>query len=365
MDRTIIVGAGQAGLAAGYHLTRHGLPFTILESDDKVGGSWNHRWDTMRLFTPATKDGLPGMPFPRGERFPTATTMAAYLAAYADRYAMDVRTGVRVDGLFRDGGAFTVTAGPERFEAENVILATGAERVPNVPSFAADLSPAVVQLHAGDYRNPSQLPLGAVLVVGAGNSGADVALDLAPTHPVVLAGRHPGHIPLRIETPVMRVGFRFLAFAWTYILTEDTRPGRKVRATVLSGHSGPLIRVKPQDLDAAGVVRAPRVTGVVGGLPQTEDGEVHDVAGVVWATGFRPGYEWISLPGLDTSGRLENDRGAVVGQPGLYVLGQLFQYRFGSHNVVGVPHDAQMVVAGIRRRAARSRGTVAPVPTLR
>ncbi|TRW46103.1 flavin-containing monooxygenase [Georgenia yuyongxinii] len=353
MNRTIVIGAGQAGLAAGHQLTRHGLPFTILEADHRVGGSWNHRWDTMRLFTPATKDGLPGVPFPRGDRFPTGAQMAAYLAGYADRFGMDVRTGIHVDGIFRDGERYTVTAGSDRFEADNVILATGAERVPNVPSLAADLSPAIAQLHSGAYRNPSQLPPGAVLVVGAGNSGADIALDLAPTHPVVLAGRHPGHIPPRIESPVMRVGFRFLAFAWTYILTEDTRPGRASREKVLSGHSGPLIRVKPQDLDAAGVRRAPRVTGVVQGLPQTEDGDIHDVATVVWATGFRPGYEWLSLPGLDTSGGLENHRGAVVGQPGLYVLGQLFQYRFGSHNLVGVPHDAEMVVADIRRRAGR------------
>ncbi|PFG41075.1 putative flavoprotein involved in K+ transport [Georgenia soli] len=364
MNRTIVVGAGQAGLAAGYHLGRHGLPFTILEADERVGGSWNHRWDSMRLFTPATGDGLPGMPFPQDERFPSGARMAAYLTAYAERFDMDVRTGVHVDGLFREGDAYTVTAGPAVFEAEYVILATGAERVPNVPSFAGDLSPTIVQLHSGDYRNPAQLQPGPVAVVGAGNSGADIALDLAPTHAVVLAGRHPGHLPMRIESPAMHVVFPLLTFAWTHVLTQNTPPGRRARAKMLSGHSGPLIRVKPQDLDAAGVRRAPRVTGVVGGLPQTADGERLDVANVVWATGFRPGHDWIDLPGLDAGGFLENDRGAVVGQPGLYVLGQLFQYRFGSHNVVGVPHDAELVVADILRRRTRT-GAAAAAEALR
>lgn len=359
MDRTIIIGAGQAGLAAGYHLTRHGLPFTVLEADDEVGGSWNHRWDTMRLFTPATHVDLPGRDFPPGDKFPTGAAMARYLAQYAEELRMDVRTGVHVDGLFREGDGFTVTAGPESFHAQNVVLATGAERVPNVPSFATDLSPGIVQLHSGDYRRPSQLQEGPVLVVGAGNSGADIALDVAPTHDTVLAGRHPGHLPMRIESPVMRVVFPLIAFAWTYVLTQNTPPGRASRAKMLAGHSGPLIRVKPRDLNGAGVRRAPRITGVIDGLPRAEDGTVLDVANVVWATGFLPGHEWIRLPGLDTSHVLGNDRGAVVGQPGLYVLGQLFQFRFGSHNVVGVPHDARAVVADIRRRSRRAEAAAA------
>lgn len=356
MDHTIIIGAGQAGLAAGYHLHRRGLPFTILEADDRVGGSWHHRWDSMRLFTQVDKVGLPGMPFPRDELFPTGARMAEYLTDYATHVGMDVRTEVHADGLFRDGELLTVTAGAQSLTAANVILATGADRVPQVPPFAGDLSPAVVQLHSVDYRNPAQLQPGTVAVVGAGNSGADVALDVAPTHPVVLAGRHPGHVPLRIESQLMlRVIFPMVAYTWTHVLTRDTRAGRRSREKMLSGHGDPLIRVKPRDLDAAGVRRAARVTEVRDGLPVTADGEVLDVANVVWATGFRPGHEWIDLPGLDSSGQLDNERGAVTGQPGLYVLGQLFQHRFASHTVFGVAHDAELVVADIaRRRATRS-----------
>lgn len=359
MNHTVIIGAGQAGLAAGYHLGRHGLPFTILEADHRAGGSWNHRWDSMRLFTPSTTVGLPGLPFPRDEAFAPSTRMAAYLAGYAEHFGMDVRTGVRVDGLFREGGRLVVTAGPESFEADDVIIATGSERVPRVPTFAGELSATIRRLHSADYRDPSQLLPGPVAVVGAGNSGADIALELAADHDVVLAGRHPGHLPLRIESRAMRLAFPLIALVWTHVLTERTPPGRRSRAKMLSGHSAPLIRVKPWDLDAAGVRRAGRITSVADGLPCTAEGETLDVANVVWATGFRPGYEWIDLPGLDTSGWLTNERGAVTGQPGLYVLGQLFQYRFSSHNAIGVSHDAAHVVAEIRRQRAHGRRATA------
>lgn len=350
-EHTIIIGAGQAGLAAGYEFTRRGLPFTILEADHRVGGSWHHRWDTMRLFTPAASLGLPGLPFPREETFPSGVQMADYLASYAAHFAMDVRTGVHVDGLFRDGDRYTVTAGADTFAASDVVLATGAERAPNVPPFAERLAPDIVQLHSAHYRRPAQLQSGPVAVVGAANSGADIALDLAAHHQVVLCGRHPGHLPLRVESRVILLVFPFIAATWNHRLTRDTRLGRRSRAKVLSGHGSPLIRVKPKDLMAAGVRRAGRVADVVDGLPVTTDGEVLEVANVVWATGFLPGYEWIDLPGLDTTSHLDSERGAVTGYPGLYVLGQLFQHRFSSHNAVGVAHDAALVVEHIAHRA--------------
>ncbi|MBD8060868.1 flavin-containing monooxygenase [Oceanitalea stevensii] len=360
MDHTIVIGAGQAGLAAGYHLARRGLPVTILEADDRVGGAWNHRWDSMRVFTPAPSIGLPGVPFPRGEMFPAGAQVAEYLSAYAERVGLDVRTGVAVDGVFRDGERFQVTAGAASFTAANVVLATGAERVPNVPSVAERLSSRIVQLHSADYRNPSQLQPGGVAVVGAANSGADLALELAATHEVVLCGRHPGHIPLRIESRAMLAVFPLIALTWNHVLTRETPPGRRSREKVLAGRGAPLIRVKPWDLDAAGVRRAGRVVDVTDGLPVTADGDVLDVANVVWATGFLPGHGWLELPGLDSSGFLDNDRGAVTGQPGLYVLGQLFQHRFSSHNALGVVLDAELVVGDIARRAVGAGASVRP-----
>ena len=136
------------------------------------------------------------------------------------------------------------------------------------------------------------------------------------------------------------------------MLTEKKKPGRKVQAEALKGHGEPLIRQKEKDIKAAGITRTARIVGVVDGRPQTEDGEMLEVANVIWATGFTPDFAWLDLPGLDSSGRLDTDRGVVKGQPGLYVLGQEFQYMFNSHTVGGVGKDAAYVVQQLDREPA-------------
>jgi putative flavoprotein involved in K+ transport len=347
---TVVIGAGQAGLSAGYHLAKEGRPYVILEAADRIGGSWLNRWDSMRLFTPATHDGLPGMRFAGGHRFPTGGDMADYLAAYAEHFGLAVHTGVHVDGLFREGDGFRVTAGSIAYDADNVIVATGVHRRPRTPTFASELSPDILQLHSADYRSPGQLQPGTVLVVGAGNSGADISVEVARTHPTLLAGRHPGHIPVDIESWQARIVFPILWFSWTHVLTERTNLGRKAQVKRLDGHGDQLIRLKPKDIDRAGIERTARIAGTVDGLPQTEDGRVLDVANVIWATGFLPDFSWIDLPGLDTSDRLACHRGRVEGQPGLYVLGQEFQYMYNSHTVGGVGRDAAHVVRDLSGR---------------
>jgi putative flavoprotein involved in K+ transport len=349
---TIVIGAGQAGLAAGHHLAKRGKPFLIVDAGERVGGSWHHRWDSLTLFTPAMRSNLPGLPANRGYRFLSSAELIAYLEDYVDRFSLPVRLGVRVDGLFREGDGFRVTAGSEAFLARNVILATGVHRVPKRPSFAAELADDIVQLHSAEYRNPSQLAPGTVLMVGAGNSGVEIGVEVAKTHQVLLSGRNVGQLP--IDTRKRRQGrvvFPVIWWVWEHVLTEDRKPGRKVQAEALQGHGEPLIRQKEKDIVAAGIRRTPRITGVVDGRPQTEDGEVLDVANVIWATGFRSDFGWIDLPDLDASGRLANERGAVAGQPGLYVLGQEFQYMFNSHTVGGVGKDAAYVVQQLDLRS--------------
>jgi putative flavoprotein involved in K+ transport len=233
-----------------------------------------------------------------------------------------------------------------------VILATGAHRVPKTPAFAGDLSADITQLHSADYRNPGQLQPGRVLLVGAGNSGAEIAMDLAPTHEVVLAGRSVGQLPIDMRGWQGRLMFPLIWWVWEHVLTERTKPGRKGQAEALQGHSEPWIRQKMKDIEQAGVRLTSRITGVVDGRPQTEDGEVLDVPNVVWCTGFEKDFDWIDLPGLDSSGRLANQRGAVTGQPGLHVLAQEFQYMFNSHTVGGVGKDAAYVVAQLDSDAA-------------
>lgn len=341
---TIVIGAGQAGLAAGYHLARRGKPFLILDAQERVGGSWQNRWDSLTLFTPSIRDELPGLPLGGGYRFPSTAELLAYFERYVATFDLPVRLGVHVDGLFREGAGYRVTAGTRAFDAKNVILATGPHRVPRTPGFAADLSDDITQLHSADYRNPGQLQQGAVLLVGAGNSGAEIAMDLGPTHQVLLSGRKVGEIPIDIRGWQGRVMFPLIWWVWEHVLTERTRAGRKQQAEAALGRGEPWIRQKERDLERAGVTRTSRIVGVEEGRPLTEDGKVLDVANVIWCTGFDHGYDWIDLPGLDSSAGLACERGAVTGQPGLFVLAQEFQYMFNSHTVGGVGKDAAYVV---------------------
>lgn len=348
---TIVIGAGQAGLSAGYHLAQRGQTFVILDANDQIGGTWLHRWDSLKLFTPSIRDSFPGMEYGRGYSFPTKDELIAYMERYVEAFDLPVRLSTPVDGLFREGEGFRVTSGTESFLAANVILATGVHRVPKVPDFAAQLSPDIRQLHSADYRNPEQLKDGTVLIVGAGNSGAEIGVDVASTHKVLLAGRNVGYLPIDIRGWQGKLAFPVIWWMWEHVLTESKKPGRKAQAEVLTGHGEFLIRQKEKDLVAVGIERTARIAGVVDGRPQTEDGTVLDVANVIWATGFRPDFGWIELPGLDASGRLASTRGAVEGQPGLYVLGQEFQYMFNSHTVGGVGKDAAYVVQQIAQRS--------------
>ncbi len=354
----VVIGAGQAGLSVGYHLARRGVNFVILDAHARVGDAWRRRWDSLRLFTPARFDGLDGMPFPApAGSFPTKDEMADYLEKFAAELHLPVRTGARVEAVSRHGDRYRVTAGGRRIEARQVVVAAASFQRPHLPAFAAELDPAIVQLHAGEYRNPSQLRAGDVLLVGAGNSGAEIAMDLADRHSVWLAGRDVGHIPFRIEGwlgrhLMVRLVLRVL---FHRVVTLDTPIGRRLQPKIL-GHGGPLLRQRPRDLEAAGVRRVPRVAGVDAGRPRLEDGRVLDVANVVWCTGFEPGLDWIELPVFDPDGRPRQRRGIVESEPGLYFVGMHFQHSMSSGMIHGVGRDARNVAQTVaeRLRAART-----------
>ena len=355
---TIVVGGGQAGLSVGYQLARRGLPFVILEAGDRVGDSWRGRWDSLRLFTPARYDGLAGMRFPAPRHsYPTKEAMADYLDSYATRFDLPVRLGVRVDRVTRNGTGFVVTAGERRLLADNVVIAVGSWQRPRVPDFAARLDPAVVQMHSAAYRSADQLQDGNVLVVGAGNSGAEVALDVARSgRQVWLSGRDVGHIPIRIESFAARFVLPLiLRGVFHRLLTTRTPMGRRKRPEVFA-HGLPLVRTKPEDLDAAGIERVPRVIGVRDGLPELDDGRVLDVANVLWCTGFGPGIDWLDIPGVAHDDPV-TERGVVPSQPGLYFVGLLFLYSVSSAMIHGLARDARHVARHIasRRRPALSR----------
>jgi putative flavoprotein involved in K+ transport len=361
---TIVVGGGQSGLAAGYHLARRGHDFVILDGSERVGDSWRGRWESLRLFTSARYDGLPGRPFPAPPHyFPTKDEMADYLADYAAHFALPVRSGVRVDRLARSDERFELSAGDRRYEADNVIVAMANYQEPWQPAFAAELDPAIRQIHSSAYRNPGQLYPGSVLIVGAGNSAAEIAKELAPRHSVVVSGRDTGRVPFRIDGPAGRLLLVPLTLRGVFmrVLSVDTPIGRAARPKVL-GRGGPLIRTKRSHLDDAGVRFAGRTVGVQDGRPLLEDGRTLDVENIVWCTGFRPGFErWIELP-IHEEHEPRHDGGIARDQPGLYFVGLHFLRSLASVMIHCVGRDAGHIVRAIesrRERQPRHRRTTA------
>ena len=350
--QNIVIGGGQAGLAVGYLLAKRKLPFVILDANAQVGDAWRKRWDSLRLFTPARHVSLPGMRINMsGSQFPTKDQIADYLRDYALRFKLPVRNNVRVDRLWKENGRYQIKAGPQRFEADNVIVAMSNYQDPKVPAFAADLDSSIVQLHSHHYHNPSQLQFGRVLVVGVGNSGGDIALEVAKTHPTSIAGKESGAIPWPIDTFFARhIAFRFIAFLGHHILTVKTPIGRKARPKLLR-QAAPLIRVKPSDFDKSVIERLPRVVGVKSGLPLLEDGRILEVTNVIWCTGYQHGFPWIDLPVFENDGLGDPiHENGISNQPGLYFVGLHFLYAMSSASLVGVSRDADRIVKSVAAR---------------
>jgi putative flavoprotein involved in K+ transport len=348
----IVVGAGQAGLSTGYHLRRLGLEYLILEANERIGDVWRDRWDSLRLFTPAKFDGLDGMPFPAPpDFFPTKDEMADYLEAYAAKFEMPLVTGAPVETLRRENDRYVVRTGKGEFRARHVVIAAASYQRPRIPDFAKDLDPGINQMHSSEYRNPKQMTKGGVLLVGAGNSGAELAMDLIGNHKVWLSGRDVGNIPFRVSSFLGRKLLIRLVVRGLFhqILTVHTPIGRKFRPTFLS-QGGPLIRTRRKNLDRAGVLRVPRVSGVRNGKPYLADGTVPDVANVIWCTGYSPGLSWIKLPIFDAAERPFHDCGIVPGEPGLYFVGVHFQRSVSSTMIHGVGRDARHIARCIRER---------------
>jgi putative flavoprotein involved in K+ transport len=353
---TAVIGGSQSGLAVGYHLTQRRLPFVILDDNDRIGDAWRKRWDSLRLFTPGRYSGLPGMPCPgTPSSYPTKDRLADYLEAYARDLELPVRTGAKVERLCRVGAQFEVISSGHTVVADNVVVATGAFHTPRIPPFAQELADSIVQLHSREYRNPSQIQGGGVLVVGAGNSGAELAMELARDHQTCLSGRDTGQEPTRAGSLADQLVTPLLWFMATRVLTVKTRMGRKVRDHFFDPPRGiPLGRVRRKDFAAAGIERVPRMTGVRDGYPVLEDGRVLKVSNVVWCTGFTPNYDWIDLPLPARNGFPIHDRGIIESCPGLYFVGLPFLYSLSSVLVGGVGRDAEYIVDHIDSRQRTS-----------
>jgi putative flavoprotein involved in K+ transport len=348
---TIVVGAGAAGLVMGHYLRRAGWPFLILESDSRIGDTWRRHWESLRLFSRPRYASLPGLQISTTD-CPTSAEMAAYLEQYAEQQKLPVVTSVRVTRVHAQDGCFQVSTDRGDYRADRVVVASGAHRRPSRAGFSASIEPNIRQLHSLEYRRPQQLGPGGVLVVGAGNSGTDIALESARYgHPTWLSGRHPGQLPVELDSWQGRLGTPVVLFSAKHLVTLRTSRGR-ARAAEAVGHGDMLIRNRIEHLDAAGVRRVDRIAGIRNGLPIAEDGHVIDIATVVWCTGSVPDHSWIDLPAFDDAGRPRHWRG-VSDVAGLYFLGLDFQFSLASSTIQGMDRDARYLMRRMRKESTK------------
>jgi putative flavoprotein involved in K+ transport len=342
----LVIGAGQAGLAVGHHLAAQRLRFLLVDGAPEIGHSWRTRWDSLRLFTPAEFSALPGMAFPAAAgTYPGKDQVADYLSAYAARFDLPVMLNTRVEHVDRtDAGPgsclFRVVTSQGTLWARQVVVATGPFQLPDIPSIGRSFDASVTQLHSAAYRNPTDLPAGRVVVVGAGNSGLQIALELAGTHEVHLAvGTRQKAVPQR---PLGRD-----LFWWLTRSRLIARPATSPVAALLRRRGELVIGTTWADLDAAGVTVHARLTGAESRTAGFADGtDLDDVAAVVWATGFRSDYSWLEIPGLWSGTEVQHTRGRAS-TPGLWFIGLPWQHTRGSALLGFVGADAAWVAAGV------------------
>ena len=334
-----VVGGSQAGLAMAWHLQRQGRRFVVLEAGAEVGHVWRDRWDSLKLFTPAQYDNLPGMAFPApADTYPGKDPVAAYLQAYVKAFDLPARLNAKVTELRRlEDGSFEVRTADAVHRARQVVVATGPFQVPFVPPQARGLDPSVTQVHSAGYRNPQALPDGAALVVGGGNSGFQIAEELAATRTVDLS--IATKYPMLPQRQAGRDLFWWLTRLGLLRVTVDSRVGQRMSRRDF------VIGTNRRRLERAGVRFRPRLVDAEGRTVRFADHSLlEDVGVVVWATGYRPDYSWIHIPGVVREGHVVHRRG-VTEVPGLYFLGLSWQHTRGSALLGFVNDDATYLAA--------------------
>ncbi|WP_438350607.1 flavin-containing monooxygenase [Paenibacillus sp. FA6] len=335
----VIVGAGQAGIAMGYHLKQQGLSFILLDSNVKIGDSWRHRYDSLKLFTSRRYSSLPELQMNGSlDGFPTKDEMADYLEQYATHFDLPVMLNTNVINIKKNGETFEVETNQEIIEAEQVVIASGAFQKPFVPPVIVNKGERSFQIHSSSYLSPKQILKGSVLVVGGGNSGAQIAVELA----------HERNVTLAVSRSFKFLPLHFLGkniFYWLDLFGLLYSGVDTIKGSWFRKQSDPIFGYKLKTLIADRTINMkPRVVSVDGNEVLFEDNSVHSFESIVWSTGFIPSYDWILIEGATSSnGKPVHERG-VSPIKGLYFIGLPWQYQRGSALICGVGRDARYLI---------------------
>ncbi|CAM4396389.1 oxidoreductase [Bacillus manliponensis] len=340
---TIIVGAGQAGLAMGYYLRDITSSFLLIESHARLGDSWRLRYDSLILFTPRSHSALPGMSLPGNQNgYPTKDELADYLEEYSEKFHLPVKLNTKITKVFKEKGNFhIITNSGEEFSTKNLIIATGPFQQPYIPDFSDEIPNDIFQIHSAYYKNPSQLKEGTTLVVGGGNSGMQIATELSSTREVYISlGKKPKFLPYQVLNKSIFWWFGVLGLSR---LTVDSKLGQALKK------NDPIIGKEIIPLVKEGKVKMlPRTTGFIDQKVKFENGNQVQPENIIWATGFKPDYNWLDISNIfDKKGLPIHERG-VTKEPGLFFIGLSWQYRRGSALLLGVGEDAEFLVGKLQ-----------------
>jgi putative flavoprotein involved in K+ transport len=345
----LVIGAGQAGLSMGYYLSRSNLRYLIIGAEQRIGDPWRQRYDSLILFTPRSYSALPGMSFPGSpDDFPDKNETADYLESYAKSFQLSVQLNTRMMRLEQRGNLYYADTSQGMLAAKQVIIATGPFQKPYIPEYSSLLNSDIRQLHSSSYRKPQELPDGDILIVGAGNSGAQIAVELAHTQRQVMiaSGHKLMYLPMRVAG---RSIFHWFDQLGILNAGRDSFIGRRLRQ-----RPDPIFGLELKQAISQNRVRLmPRVSGADGKTVAFDDGRTSAPAAIIWSTGFTFDYSWISVPGvLDPAGKPIQEKGISPAR-GLYYLGLPWQQRRGSALLGGVGRDAEHIYQYVSERSGR------------
>ncbi|WP_144513302.1 NAD(P)/FAD-dependent oxidoreductase [Bacillus sp. FJAT-22090] len=339
MYHTIVIGAGQAGLAMGYYLKESNKNFIMLDRCNKTGDVWRNRYDSLTLFTSRMYSSLPGLQLEGdGQGFPSKDEIASYLESYAIKFGLPIEYNTEVLKVSQSNDVFSVDTNKGTLTAQNIIIATGPFQHKRIPDFARKISKNVVQLHSSEYKNPSQLNSGNVLIVGGGNSGAQIAVELAAEKETFLA------VSQKLRFLPLILGNKSI-FWWFDKFGVLKATNRSVIGKKIQGNGDPIFGYElKKAIEEGEVTLKERVINIENNHAFFKDNTKLQVDNIIWATGFIQNYPWLDIDDIyNYNGMVKHNRGLTVVK-GLYLLGLPWQYRRGSSLLQGVGEDAKYIM---------------------